>query len=133
MKKIKKIQEQKIGKIKPEADLRPDYRLKIPKFSFEFLENSKCQHNEKVEIFNILYQISRHTWQELIQLGKSGIGYEILDLTQIKCRIPSNPIFENLSQVTVFHKAPHLPVIGFKVHDTFYIFHIDRDYKAYKH
>ena len=111
--------------------------LKKPKFSFEFLSGkyclSNCESREKAEIISTLHKLSQHSWQEIYQLGKSGIGYEQIDLSQLRCSYPHDNTFLNLDKFTVFHKASKIPIIGFKIEEIYYIFCIDRTFDAYDH
>lgn len=137
MKKINKANECRSGKLKQEAIEQVNYNRSKPKISLEFLQGkycvSKCQKHEKAQIIDTLHKISQHTWQEIIQEGKYGFGYEQIEVSQLKCALPQNTIFDNLDKVTVFHNTPKIPIIGFRIQDTYYIFCIDRNYKAYNH
>ena len=133
-----KISKKSEKKSRFEAEqIKGDFNQCKPKLSFEFLSGdwciSQCQRDEKAEIIDSLHRISKYTWQDCIQLGKSGCGYEQLDRSQIKCTIPRDDFFKNLDKVTVFHRKKKIPIIGFRIQDVFYIFCIDRKYNAYKH
>lgn len=137
---MKKFHKEKVftsAKFNPERAEKLNFNQQKPKISFEFLSGdfciSKCQQWEKAEIIDTLHRISQRTWQEIIQLGKSGIGYEQLGTFQLKCSVPRDSIFRNLEKATVFHKAPRIPVVGFRSDDVFYVFCIDRSYSAYDH
>ena len=135
MKKINKEKERRSCKLKHEEQV--NYNRSTPKISLEFLQGkhcvSKCQKDEKAQIIDILHRISQHTWREIIQEGKSGFGYEQIEISQLKCKIPQDEIFCNLDKVTVFHNAPKIPIVGFRIQDIYYIFCIDRKYNAYNH
>ena len=110
--------------------------MKKPKISFQFL----CEDNafmrqtaEKSEIMDTLLRISKFTWQELIQQGKSGSGYEQFSRKQLKCPVPDADLFKNIEKVTVFHRKRKIPLIGFRIEDIFYLFRIDRRFDAYIH
>jgi hypothetical protein len=137
---MKKFHKEKVftsAKFNPEQAEKVNFNQRKPKMSFEFLSGdfciSKCQQWEKAEVLDTLHRLSQRTWQEIIQLGKSGIGYEQLGTCQLKCSIPQEAVFRNLEKVTVFHKAPRIPIVGFRSEDVFYIFCIDRSYSAYDH
>ena len=137
MKRFDRKREVYSGKFYIESEETTNHNQKKPKLSFEFLSGdyciSQCQQREKAEIIDTLHKISQRTWQEIIQLGKSGIGYEQIKLSQLKCVSPKCKIFDNLDKVTIFHKPPKVPIVGFRVEDIFYVFCIDRTYNAYKH
>jgi len=109
----------------------------IATFSFRFLDHkqiNKYQQNDFNEIIKNLITISSYTWRDIIQLGKNGIGYELIPLSELKCPIPKDDLFNQRDKATVFHKqGDKIPLIGFKVNDVFYLFYLDRGLKAYKH
>ena len=107
----------------------------FPKLSIEFLDlkGNDLQKNEQLNVFKTLRIVLKHNWREIRQLGKNGIGFESLKLDELKCPYPKSDIFTKIDKVTVFHRQGDLPLIGYRVQETFYLFHIDRDYKAYGH
>lgn len=113
------------------------FLCKKPKFSFEFLSGkyciSNCESREKAEVISTLHKLSKLSWREIYQLGKSGIGYEQFDLSQLHCSYPHDETFLNLDKITVFHKEQKIPIIGFKIEEVYYIFCIDRTFDAYDH
>ena len=119
-----------------ESHIEINYNLCKPKISFQFLAEEQlknCEVREKSEVLTTLYRISQHTWQELNQLGRKSGGFELIPLMQLRCKYPNNEMFSEGSKAVVFHHATKIPLIGFHCEDIFYIFCIDRDYKAYKH
>ena len=74
-----------------------NFNAKKPKISFEFLEGdyclSKCEVREKAEIADSLHRLSKHTWQELLTLGRKHGGCEPLPLSELKCAVPDNILF----------------------------------------
>lgn len=136
MKRIDKKRERSSNKFVQET-IRSGHNQMKPKLSFEFLTGkyciSDCQQDEKAEVIDILHRLSQRTWQEIIQLGKAGIGYEQFEKERMKCSLPTSEYFENIDKVTVFHRAPKIPIVGFRVQEIFYIFCIDRTYDAYEH
>lgn len=68
---------------------------------------------------------SQHTWTELVQHRKHGLGYELLPKKQIKKDAP-----DHLSQekyMVVRHEG-NLPVVGFKAGDIFFALWIEANY-----
>lgn len=124
-------------KFMQESVLRKSVNTLKPKISFEYLTGkyciSKCESREKAEVIDTLHRISKSTWQELIQCGKAVSGYEQIGRKQLKCSVPVAELFINIDKAAVFHRKNKIPVIGFKIEETFYIFCIDRDYSAYDH
>ena len=114
-----------------------NFNARKPKISFEFLGGeyciSKCEMNEKAEIVDTLYRLSQHTWQELLTLGRKHGGCEPLPLSELKCSIPLNALFLEQKHATVFHNPTKIPIVGFRIEDTLYVFCIDRTYTAYNH
>lgn len=110
---------------------------KKPKISLEYLGGSfcisKCQAVEKADVVDTLHRISALTWQEIIQCGKAGSGYEQFSRDSIKYSIPKVDLFNSIDKVTVFHRKGKIPVIGFRIEETFYIVAVDRTFSAYKH
>ena len=137
MKRIKHTENTTHNKFLPEQLGNVNFNQVKPKISFEFLNGeyciSKCEKKEKAEIIDTLHQLSQKTWQEIIQSGKNGIGYERIELSQLKCRYPHDRCFQNIDKATIFHHKKSIPIIGFRTDNTYYIFCIDRNYKAYKH
>ena len=107
----------------------------FPKLSIEYLnlDNNVLQKKEQLNVFKTLRIVLKHTWREIHQLGKDGIGFETLKLDELKCQHPQSELFSKIDKVTVFHRQGDIPLIGFRVQEAFYLFQIDRNYKAYKH
>lgn len=138
MKKFDRSQQWSASKKFKQESIFPEAaNLQKPKISFEFLNGkyciSKCESKEKAQVIDTLYRISQSTWQELIQLGKNGSGYEQFSRKQLRCHIPDTAIFQNHDKVTIFHRKDKIPIVGFRIGETFYIFCVDRDYSAYGH
>lgn len=107
-----------------------------PKLSLEYLKLKEkiLQKDEKINIFKNLKDILQHTWRDISQLSKPGIGFELIPVASLKCACPKDAIFDKNDKATVFHKhGDDVPLIGFRVNDTYYLFCVDRDYKAYNH
>lgn len=114
-----------------------NFNLRKPKLSFEFLRGefclSRCELREKAEVADTLYRLSRHTWQELLTLGRKHGGCERLPVEALKCPVPQDILFREQRHATVFHNPGRIPVVGFRIDDVLYIFCIDRSYTAYDH
>lgn len=107
-----------------------------PKLSLEYLKikDNALQKDEILNIFKNLKDILQHTWRDISLLSKHGIGFELIPVTSLKCAIPQDDTFAKNDKVTVFHKhGDDIPLIGFRVNETYYLFCVDRDYKAYNH
>ena len=107
-----------------------------PKLSIEFLKikDDVLQKEEKLAIFKNLKDILQHTWREISHLGKHGIGFELIPCSNLKCAYPKDNIFSKTEKATVFHKnGKEAALVGFRIDDTYYLFCVDRDYKAYNH
>lgn len=65
---------------------------------------------------------SQHTWTELVQHGKHGLGSELMPKTQIKKTAP-----EHLARdkYMVIRHEGNLPVVGFRAGDIFYALWIE--------
>lgn len=124
-------------RIVPPHEAVVNFNSKKPKLSFEFLAGdyciTKCELREKAEIVDTLYRLSQHSWQELLTLGRKHGGCEPLSLSELNCPIPNDLLFQGQKHATVFHNVQRIPVIGFRIEETLYIFGIDRDYTAYNH
>ena len=109
--------------------------LLFPKLSIEYLDLNDCilQKDVQLNVCKTLRLVLKHTWREIHQLGKSGIGFETLKLDELKCPYPKSDIFQMIDKVTVFHRQEDIPLIGFRVQEVFYLFHIDTNFKAYEH
>lgn len=137
MKKIKNSRIHAFGNLKQE-DLLPVSANKLkPKISLEYLFGkfcvSECQAVEKSDVMDTLHRISKLSWQDIIQSGKSSSGYEQIARNFINCPIPKNDLFQSIEKVTVLHRKGKIPIIGFRINETFYIFAIDRNFTAYDH
>lgn len=106
-----------------------------PKFSLEHLTDadclSKCNRAEKAQFADRLRELSQLTWQQIGQAPRHGQGYETLARTAIRAGIPSC-ITDDL-KLLAFRCIGKAPMVGFKVHDTFYVVWIDRDFSLYEH
>lgn len=108
----------------------------FPKLSLEFLKikDNILQKEEKLDIFKNLKDVLQHTWRDISQLGKHGIGFELIPCSNLKCAYPKANIFSKTEKATVFHKnGKEAALVGFRIDDTYYLFCVDRDYKAYNH
>ena len=119
-------------RIIPPKENLVNFNARNPKISFEFLAGdyclSKCEIREKAEIDDTLHRLSKHTWQELLTLGRKHGGCEPLPIAELKCSIPDNILFREQKHATVFHNPGKIPIVGFRIEDTFYMFCIDRTY-----
>ena len=124
-------------RIIPPKENHFNFNARKPKISFEFLEGdyclSKCEVREKAEIADSLHRLSKHTWQELLTLGRKHGGCEPLPLTELTCAVPDNILFREQKHATVFHNPGKIPIVGFRIEDVLYLFCIDSTYTAYNH
>lgn len=106
-----------------------------PKFSLEHLVDayclSKCSRGEKAQFADRLHELSQLTWQQIGQAPRHGQGYETLPRQAIRTGLPTC-ITEDL-KLLAFRCIGKAPMVGFKVHDTFYVVWIDRDFSLYPH
>ena len=85
-------------------------------------------------MYGIPYTVfHKKTWRALRTEGKEHSGYEMIDVKQLQCHVPTAAIFIGIDKATVFHRKDKLPIIGFQVAATFFLFWIDKTFKAYNH
>jgi hypothetical protein len=118
----------------PEPTSKSSHHMR-PRFSLENLSKSHCLSScevpEKAAFADRLHEMSQLTWQQIAQADRHGQGSETIDRDAIKASIPSC-ITEDVT-IIAFRCIGMAPMVGYKVHDTFYVVWIDRQYNLYPH
>lgn len=123
------------GRIKAHAVSGASILGERPKFSFAYLDKdyclSKCTKDEKAALADKLHQLSQLSWLDINNAARHGQGYEKINRTSIKGRIPPSLTEDvNILAFRFFGKAP---MVGYRVAEVFYIVWLDRQFVLYDH
>jgi len=108
---------------------RFSFRLLIKHHNFGFESLTKEQ---KVALANTLYQLSQCGWSELRRAHRHGKGYEQIERTSLKFKLPDG--VPHNSTIIAFRFFGKAPMLGFRSDwGTFYVIAFDTKYLAYSH
>ena len=114
-----------------------DYDSQTPAFSLRFIQNgdycfSSLDKELQAAFGEFIYRRKDLTWRQLRDIGRHGLGYEYIDTDSIKAAIPESLIPDNDKFMT-FRFCGMRPVIGFRIHRTFYALWFDHNFSVYDH
>ena len=119
----------------PQADGKSSSHHLPPKFSLANLSKSHCLSvcttEQKAAFADRIHELSQLTWQAIMQAPRGGQGSETIARTSIKPSIPKC-ITDDVN-ILAFRCIGKAPMVGYKIHDTFYVVWIDRDFTVYDH
>lgn len=108
----------------------PDYNQMTPRFCLAFLApdyNLQPLDREARAAFALaLQKRSTLTWGEINRTVRHELGFELLPADGF---IPRPPVkFENVTKFMVFRYHGLLPMAGHRIHDTFHVLWIERQF-----
>ena len=109
---------------------------KRPIFSLEYLDRAEyslahCTQREKAALAETLDKLSQLPWLELIRTHRHGMGCEKIPQHQIRAAIP--PTVTDDVNLLAFRFYAKAPMVGYRVHEIFYILWLDRGFTLYDH
>jgi hypothetical protein len=126
----------KVGKnIKSENSEHTPYKFEYPVFSFKEIkrgyEVDECNNEEKSSLASKLARIGIHSWIELHNADRHGIGCEKIAKTAIRTR---TDFLQPDVTLLAFRFYGLAPMIGYRCSvGVFHILWLDRKRKLYKH
>tara|TARA_R110002049_G_scaffold291718_1_gene475862 strand:+ start:175 stop:597 length:423 start_codon:yes stop_codon:yes gene_type:complete len=112
-----------------------DYNKRYPKFSFEHMQPefciSGCSAQEKAQVLDSIHKRSQMTWQDIMNSARHKLGTEKISKHSIQSPIP--PVFAAEENFLAIRSIAMAPMVGVRVHSTFYVIWIDRAFTLYKH
>lgn len=106
-----------------------------PLFSLRFQKGyclTDCEKNEKVAFAEKLYELSRKTWNEIINSNRHGGGCEKIKREAIKSSLPQQ-ITEDVKFFLAIRFDGLKPMVGYREGVIFHILWLDRDFTLYDH
>jgi hypothetical protein len=108
-----------------------------PVFSFEKMVDGSgysvncCDANHQAALAKRLFLLSRHTWREIVQAPRHGIGTEKISKDAISVAIPAS-VTDDVTFLALRYNGKH-PMIGYRDGRTFHVLFVDRDFSVYPH
>ena len=90
-----------------------------------------CDLKQRAHFAYALFKRSKLVWQELLQAGRHGLGYEIISKDSINRPIPS--VITADTDIIAFRCIGLAPMVGFREQTIFHIVWIDKDRTLYDH
>lgn len=93
---------------------------------------SSLDQEHKAQFSESIFKRKSLLWSEIKNLPRHGLGTEKIPITSIK---PPMPAFvkDDLSDFIVFRFHGKKPMIGYRVHNIFYVLWFDHNFSAYSH
>lgn len=99
----------------------------IPDFNLEHLSTE-----QQASVAQSIYKRCQLTWNQIIQDGRHGLGFELIPFKQMSCAVPE--VFKDQDRAMVFRYHDKLPMAGVRVADTFHVLCFERQYgELYDH
>lgn len=106
-----------------------------PVFSLCFQKGyciTDCQKNEKVAFAEKLHELSRRTWNEIINSNRHGSGCEKIEKNKINSSIPTH-VTEDIKFFIAIRFDGLKPMVGYREGIILHILWLDRNFRLYKH
>lgn len=119
------------------ASKQTDTNMMPPIFSFEKMMDGTgysvncCDIDHQAALSKRLFLLSRHTWREIVQAHRHGIGTEKISRRAIKTAIPAS-ITDDVTFLALRYKGKN-PIVGYRDGRTFHVLFIDNDFTVYSH
>lgn len=114
-----------------------NYNERPPVFSLERIQNgqyclSALERIDKAAFADAIYRRRQITWQEIIDSGRHGLGFEKIPRHQIQAGIPRF-ITEDVDHFLAFRFSGTKPMVGYRRNDVFFVLWFDHDFTLYPH
>lgn len=121
--------------ISPTEDINYDNQPII--FSLERIQSgsycfSSLDQEHKAQFSESIFKRKSLLWSDIKTLQRHGLGTEKISIKAIKPPIPAF-IKDDLSDFLVFRFHGKKPMIGYRIHNVFYVLWFDHNFSAYKH
>ena len=121
--------------ISPTHDVNYDHLPVI--FSLERVQPgaycfSSLDQEHKAKFSESIFKRKSLLWSEIKNLPKHGLGTEKIPIKALKTPLPAF-VKDDLSDFIVFRFHGKKPMIGYRVHNIFYVLWFDHDFSAYDH
>ncbi len=122
----------RLSKIEP-----VDYDSKPPIFSLERLMPgyycfSNLEQKDKAAFAESIFKRRNIPWKEIKNLPRHGLGIEKISKSSIKTALPKN-ITEDFNYFMAFRFSGKKPMVGYRIHEIFYVLWFDHDFTLYEH
>lgn len=135
-KKIKPVESKKGKHSKVPETPKVNYNRKTPVFCLHHMHPSYCvsvcPNDDRAHFANRIRVLSQRTWQEIIQLGKHGGGFELIYDEDVRKKLLRSQISEDI-KIIAFRYYNMKPMLGYRKDDVFHILALDKDRSLYKH
>jgi len=114
-----------------------DYDNQPPIFSLERLMPghycfSSLEQKDKAAFAESIFKRRNIPWKEIKNLPRHGLGIEKISKSSIKTALPKN-ITEDFNYFLAFQFSGKKPMVGYRVHEIFYVLWFDHDFTLYEH
>jgi len=114
-----------------------DYDNQPPLFSLERLMQghycfSNLEPKDKAAFAESIFKRRNIPWKEIKFLPRHGLGIEKISKSSIKTALPKN-ITEDFNYFLAFRFSGKKPMVGYRVHEIFYVLWFDHDFTLYEH
>jgi hypothetical protein len=115
----------------------PDYDARPPVFSLERVQSgdycfSVLDQENKAMFAECMFKRKNLTWREIKSSGKHQLGFEKIAKNAIKAPIPPY-ITEDEDSLLAFRYHGKRAMVGYRIHDVFYVLWFDPNFRLYKH
>jgi hypothetical protein len=114
-----------------------NYDNKPPIFSLERLKEGKycfshLDQKDKAAFAESIFKRRNIPWKNIKNLPRHGLGIEKISKSSIKTALPKN-ITADFDDFLVFRFSGKKPMVGYRIHDIFYVLWFDHDFTLYNH
>lgn len=92
---------------------------------------SDCTKDEKSALIDTMHKLARLTWGQIRNAGRHQSGFELIEASQVKCKLPDKVTKD--TKLYVFRFFGKAPIIGYKKDTVFHLLVVDRNFTAYNH
>ena len=115
----------------------PNYDNYPPVFSLERVQQgtycfSSLDQVHKAQFAEAMFRRKGITWREIKTAGRHGLGFEKISRHGIKAPIPPF-ITEDEDSFLAFRYHGMNPMVGYRIHDVFYVLWFDHNFTLYSH
>jgi len=123
------ILKHRLSKCLRKSSYRSLRRIKGKVFPYCF---SSLEQKDKAAFAESIFKRRNIPWKEIKNLPRHGLGIEKISKSSIKTALPKN-ITEDFNYFLAFRFSGKKPMVGYRVHEIFYVLWFDHDFTLYEH
>jgi hypothetical protein len=93
---------------------------------------SNLEQKDKAAFAESIFKRRNIPWKEIKNLPRHGLGIEKISKSSLKTTLPKN-ITEDFKYFLAFRFSGKKPMVGYRVHEIFYVLWFDHDFTLYEH